>query len=418
MSHRHPARARPRAPQLVFALATLGPVAAAQESTSPAAAAWELVESAPVETELDHPDLRDAYVVWPEMIGAARERIDLAMFYAVDNPESRLGPTMEALRAAVERGVRVRFLYDATFRGQDAATLSALGEMGVELRGIDVGETLGGVLHAKYFVVDGEHVFAGSQNFDWRSLEHIGELGLRVRDARVAAPILRVFEMDWALAGGAKSRAEALAGLESASGDFPVALGADERAIRLTPALSPTGWLPDEGLWDQPALVALIDAAETSVRLQVMTYKMVDYERRYDGTLESALRRAAARGVAVELLVADWSKRRWTIEGLQSLQVLPGVDVRLVTLPQAQAGFVPFARVVHAKYLVVDGARGWLGSSNWEPGYFHASRNVGFLFEGAPLGGRLLAYFAGLWESEYAYPVDPCAQYEAPRIGR
>lgn len=42
----------------------------------------ELVESWPVETTLDQPDLRDADVVWKEMIERARRSIDFAEFYA------------------------------------------------------------------------------------------------------------------------------------------------------------------------------------------------------------------------------------------------------------------------------------------------------------------------------------------------
>ena len=38
-----------------------------------------LVESAPVETTLDHPDIPDAYQLWPEMIAGERDAdLDLA----------------------------------------------------------------------------------------------------------------------------------------------------------------------------------------------------------------------------------------------------------------------------------------------------------------------------------------------------
>ena len=41
----------------------------------------ELVESSPIETALDHPDLRDAFEVWPAMIGGAR-RSDVRVWLA------------------------------------------------------------------------------------------------------------------------------------------------------------------------------------------------------------------------------------------------------------------------------------------------------------------------------------------------
>jgi phosphatidylserine/phosphatidylglycerophosphate/cardiolipin synthase-like enzyme len=91
--------------------------------------------------------------------------------------------------------------------------------------------------------------------------------------------------------------------------------------------------------------------------------------------------------------------------------------VRLATVPQDPAGFVPYARVVHAKYVVVDGERAWIGTSNWERSYFYESRNAGLILEGTALAGTLEAFFRGGWTSDYAVPVDPDATYAAPRIG-
>jgi phosphatidylserine/phosphatidylglycerophosphate/cardiolipin synthase-like enzyme len=70
---------------------------------------------------------------------------------------------------------------------------------------------------------------------------------------------------------------------------------------------------------------------------------------------------------------------------------------------------------VHAKYLAVDGARGWIGTSNWEKDYFHASRNLGVTFESARLAGILDAFFDGNWSSPYAEPVRAEVAYTAPR---
>ena len=54
-----------------------------------------------------------------------------------------------------------------------------------------------GVLHAKYFVVDGRDAYLGSQNFDYRSLEHIFEIGVHTDSPAVATGLERVFESDW-----------------------------------------------------------------------------------------------------------------------------------------------------------------------------------------------------------------------------
>ena len=50
------------------------PVASVAPVGSQPAGRVDLVESAPVETNLDHADIPDAYQVWPEMIAGASRR--------------------------------------------------------------------------------------------------------------------------------------------------------------------------------------------------------------------------------------------------------------------------------------------------------------------------------------------------------
>ncbi|MFQ5600816.1 MAG: phospholipase D-like domain-containing protein, partial [Candidatus Krumholzibacteriia bacterium] len=335
---------------------------------------------------------------------------------ASNAPDSRLETIVRAIEAAADRGVRVRFLAEEKFYRTYPRTLDRLARRsGIEVRRYDVAALAGGVLHAKYFIVDTREAFAGSQNFDWRALTHIQELGLRIRIPGVVRALTDVFETDWALAAGADPGFRASPPPDGYG--FPAVVTQGEDTLRVTPVFSPTGWLPDEALWDLPRLLEMIDSARENVRVQLLSYRTVGRDGTYFGELESALRRAAARGVRVQLLVADWSKRRGTIEGLQSLQTLPDIEVNLVTIPEWSGGFVPYARVIHAKYLVVDARSCWLGTSNWEKDYFHRSRNVGLLVEGRALARRLDRYFVDNWNGRYAERVDPGATYEAPRIG-
>ncbi|HEX9101887.1 MAG TPA: phospholipase D-like domain-containing protein [Polyangia bacterium] len=370
-----------------------------------AAAVVELVETAPVETSLDHADLPEAADVWRALIGGARRTIDLAEFYVSSAPASRLSPVIEALLAAAARGVRVRLLVDDGFarhEGETLATLQASGKL--EIRRLDLRARSGGILHAKYFIVDGSDAYLGSQNFDWRSLTHIQELGVRLRSPALAGALADVFETDWALAGGGDPAARVHA---HATDRFPLVVGSGAERAELTPVYSPRGWLPDEKLWELPRLLAMIDGARRSVRVQLLTFR--------DAELEAALRRAAARGVRVELIVSDWCKRKGCVEGVQRLAAVPGVGVAFLDIPAWSGGFVPYARVAHAKYLVVDGERAWVGTSNWERDYFEKSRNVGLVIAGGRLPARLDAFFSDNWKSAYAERVDPRARYEAPR---
>lgn len=373
-----------------------------------------LAESFPVETTLDHPEIPDAPSVWLEMIGGAQKSLDFAEFYASNEPGSRLETVIQAVEAALGRAVTVRFLADARFEQTYPETLARLKDKGAAVRIIDYGKLAGGVLHAKYFIVDGRELFLGSQNFDFRSLAHIQELGVRLAEPKSVAALADIFATDWALAGGG-DQGFRVAPKPGGYG-FPAMVGQGEDAARVTLVASPKGYLPDESLWDLPRLTELIDSAQETVRVQLLTYRTVGYDKSYFETLESALRRAAARGVKVQMILADWSKRSPTIEGLQSLQPVPGIDVRLTTIPQWSGGFIPFARVSHAKYLVVDGKRSWIGTSNWEADYFFHSRNVGVIVEGATIGAQLDRFFTSTWSSPYAYDLDACARYEPPRV--
>lgn len=342
----------------------------------------ELVESWPLETTLDHADIRDAAVVWPGMIAAAQTRIDIAEFYISIGP--RLEPVIAALEQAVGRGVRVRIIADSKFAETYPETLSRLAARGASVRRWK--PPTGGVLHAKYFVVDGREGYLGSQNFDWRSLEQIQELGVRFTVPEDVRALEDIFETDWALAGGAPRP-----GLGT-----PYAFG-DTTLIA-----SPRELLPDERLWELPALVKLLDSAKQTIKVQVLTYRADIPE------LRAALDRASARGVQIQLLISNWVLRH-----PENLDGLPG-EVRILSIPQLPSGFIPFARVSHAKFCVIDGERAWVGTSNWEHDYFFKSRNVGLLINGGPLPRRLDSFFDGDWNSQYA---STAAAAPKPRVG-
>lgn len=384
-------------------------------ATQQTAPVLQLVESAPVETTLDHADIPNAAQVWPEMIAGATKELCFAEFYASDQPGSALASTLKAIESATTRGVRVRFLLDQRFAQTYPEIPARLRTLAAtEVRFFDMKPLTGGVLHAKYFVVDAREAYLGSQNFDWRSLAHIQELGVRITSPALAAELQKTFELDWQLADPARTKTERA---QAAEHDEHVAAGTALAGSGPWLVSSPRDLLAPDAHWDLPQLVRLVDGAREHVRVQLLTYKMTTRGDGYWDTLESALRRAAGRGVKVELLVADWCKRKGTIEGLQSLEPLENVSVKLVTIPQWTGGFVPYARVVHAKYLVVDGARAWLGTSNWERDYFYSSRNVGVVVEDTAFAGQLERFFASGWSSAYATPVDPCATYTAPKIG-
>ena len=234
-------------------------------------AAIELVETPPIETTLDHPDVPNAADVWVSMIDRAHQTLDFAEFYASeaepnDRGSSKLAPVVTAIERAAARGVRVRFLADSVFAPKYPETLERLKNAGASVRIIDFGQRGGGILHAKYFVVDGVEAFVGSQNFDWRALAHIQEMGVHVSSPVIAGALLDILDTDWELATGrgaanARVHRRPRTDVRTRSGET------------VTLVASPKGWLPDESSWELPKLVALLDGAAAAIDLQVLTYK-------------------------------------------------------------------------------------------------------------------------------------------------
>lgn len=355
-----------------------------QPSAKVDATTVELVESFPLETALGHPDVPDAKDVWVTMIDGARATLDVAEFYLSDDPRasaespSALGRVVAAIERAAARGVRVRVLVDASFLPKYPEVPERLRAMrGVEVRAIDGAKAFGGgILHAKYFVVDGTSAYLGSQNFDYRSLEHIHELGVRTTDTGVVTGLRRTFARDYAFASG-----------EPTADPGGPPLGAP--SPRTTFAASPRDALPEGIAWDLPLLVAELRRAHREICVAMLTYKAKMRDGSDFTDLDTELRAATKRGVRVRLVVGAWRATEPSLLALRDA----GVEVHAVEVPRWSGGEIPFARVVHAKYLVVDRERAWLGTSNWEGDYFLKSRNVGLFVNDSAFAGRLHGIF-------------------------
>ena len=392
----------------------------------------QFVESVPAETPLDLADLEEASVVWPRVIEQATDRFRVASFYysrigdgedagAPEGTPDFMAPILEGLAAAAGNGLKVQMMADSKFRKtypEVPAWFSTL--PGAESRILDADGHWGGVLHAKYFISDDDLVFVGSQNWDWRALDQIHELGVLVRHHRLATDLGRIFDMDWELAG-----TEAPAG-PSAETEVPdrsyraihpgypvITAHGDTVSVQL--AASPAKALPEGILWDLPLMVDMSDTARDSVHLQLLSYGVTDREKRLFDDLDSALRRASVRGVTVRIILSNWSKSSYSIPWIKSLAVLPHVEIRFTNIPEYSKGFIPFARVEHAKYLTVDGNALWIGTSNWSRGYFFESRNISLFFRGRGATRDPDRFFNLSWHGPFAETVDPAVEYAPPK---
>lgn len=375
---------------------------------------FELVHTVPVDTVLGTADLRQPGPVWIELFDGAKQRIDIGQFYAADHPGSVMDKVIEHLEAAGKRGVKIRFLLEEKgLKLSDAATLERLRAIpNLTFRVLPFGQVSGGIIHAKYMVVDGQQAFVGSQNFDWRSLEHIHETGLRINDATVVGQVQAIFEQDWqAQQALAEHRPVPL----PATGQEPARTGNYLVA-------SPHRYNPP-GVGDsQLELPRLLGEAKKEVRVQLLDYAPLSYgpdrTRPYYAVIDNAVRAAAARGVSIKLMVSNWNTDPLELPYLKSLVVLPNVQVRIVTLPEAKQGFIPYARVIHSKAMEIDGQVAWVGTSNWLGGYLDNSRNLEVVMRSDAMAKRLGELHEQLWEGPYARALGVADEYPAPHPGQ
>ncbi|AZD79743.1 phospholipase D-like domain-containing protein [Pseudomonas chlororaphis] len=374
---------------------------------------FELVHTVPVDTALGTADLRQPGPVWIELFDGAKSQIDIGQFYAADHPGSVLGKVIEHLEAAGKRGVRIRFLLEEKgLKLSDPATLERLRAIpNLTFRVLPYARVSGGIIHAKYMVVDGKQAFIGSQNFDWRSLEHIHETGLRISDETTVAQVQAIFEQDW--------QAQAAV---AANQPVPLPAAGQEPARRGNYLVaSPQRYNPP-GVGDsQQELPHLLAEAQNEVRVQLLDYAPLSYgperTRPYYAVIDNAVRAAAARGVSIKLLVSNWNTDKLELPYLKSLAVLPNVQIRIITLPQASQGFIPYARVIHSKTMDIDGQVAWVGTSNWLGGYLDNSRNLEVVMHDSAMAKRIGELHEQLWNGPYAKPIEVMAEYPDPHPG-
>ena len=367
---------------------------------------FELVYSYPVETSLEESDLRQAQEVWPAMFDAATKSIDIEQFYVTPSTGEPLEQSLLALERAAKRGVKIRVLLEKKFEKNSLDGIARLKSIpGLDLRVLEWGKVQGeGIIHAKFFIVDGAQAYVGSQNFDWRSLKHIHETGLRVSDAGVAKSVQSVFDHDW--------------GYVTRSDDFEEKKPtASDRTSRAYLVASPWRKNP-AGVGDSQAeLVSLIADATSTLQIQLLDYNPTTYGRpkHYYAPIDTALRDAAVRGVKVKLLVSHWNTDQPAVDHLKSLSLIPGIEVRIITVPEAKSGPIPFARTAHSKYMVADGKVAWIGTSNWAGGYLEQSRNLEIVVKDEALAARAAKMHAHLWDSPYTAPIEVLKTYSKPR---
>lgn len=145
-----------------------------------------------------------------DLISRARIEVVIVSAYLIPTP-----PLADAMRSAIERGVKVTILTNSIGSNNHLAAHSAyrnhirglvssgvtLHEMRTEAedRSLYIADPVQDkklALHAKYLIIDDDEVFIGSANLDPRSLRINTEMGLLVRDRALNRAIREMTEPD------------------------------------------------------------------------------------------------------------------------------------------------------------------------------------------------------------------------------
>jgi cardiolipin synthase len=289
-------------------------------------------------------------IAYPAMLEAIEQATtSVAMMSYIFDYDAAGRLFVDALAAAVDRGVEVRVLVDGVgVKYGSPWVTTVLAKRGVPnamfLRTWAPAQMtyLNMRNHRKILVVDGRIGFTGGMNIREGSLldrptsHPIQDLHFRL-DGPVVAELMEAFAEDWLFATG-----EAL----------------DD--ARWRPPLSPAGETPARGIPDGPDdnfethrwtfLGAIAQARE---RIEIVTPYFIP-----DQTLITALNTAAMRGVQVDVLIPAKNNLRFVqwacTAGLWQL-LIRGVHVHLTTPP-----------FDHTKLFIVDGRWVMFGSTNWD----------------------------------------------------
>ena len=375
---------------------------------------FRLVESIPLEAAVGKSEIENTIDVWLEIVGNAKRTIDIETFYFADQEDSPLNEFMASLKSAAGRGVKVRIIVDSSFYSSNDKSVDILeGVPNIEIRKIPMRNISGGVMHAKFFIVDNETVFAGSQNMDWRALIHIHEIGAVVNDKKLAETFTEIFETDWKLCEGNLGGITGMRVNHFVNRDNPVILSdSGSGVIEIYPAVSPYEYSMSGLNYELDELLRLINESKQKLNIQVYSYSVKDKSSGGFYAIDSALRNAAARGVKIRMIIPDWATKPSAIDAIKELSLVENIQLKISSIPLYSGGFIPYARVDHSKYFTADDEMSWISTTNWERNYFYNSRNVSFVVRSKEINKKLSGVFELWWNSPFSEFIDVNKQYE------
>jgi cardiolipin synthase len=289
-------------------------------------------------------------------ISSAKKSIHMIMFHLT------VPDVVDALARAAGRGVEVRVILDgkALASHSSAAVAQKLSDHGVQ---VTASSPKFSITHVKAMVVDDARAYVMSLNLT-RPYDHTRDYAVVTDDRGVVAEFDRVFDAD-----------------EKNATD----------KTKTSPPLSDPAlvWSPVNA---EARVVALIDSAQKTL--------VATTENLGDKRVQAALARAAARGVKVRLLAPLCDEGGNPLRNVKYEIALDRANVDARVMPPPASRDQPY---MHAKMMIVDGARAFVGSINFSENSMRRARELGIVFEDR----AAITAFSNVFESDWRFAAPP-----------
>jgi phosphatidylserine/phosphatidylglycerophosphate/cardiolipin synthase-like enzyme len=244
----------------------------------------------------------------------------------------------EAMTYAVSRGVSVQALVAPASKGwtkKNKRLSEELAKVGIEVRVPRARKEKIKRYHYKIMTIDNETSLILTFNPTQKNLHYARDFGLLIKDEEIATELSRLFDSDW--------------------------LGEVYKPSELPLAISPNN--------SRQKMIELLNSAERTIR--ILDAKVEDQQA------IGLLLRKASVGCNIKIISEDTSYD----------EVVPNYHVRKLARYK-----------LHAKCIVVDGSRFFIGSQNLRPVSLDRRREVGMIVEDDAMARKIERVFDEDWD--------------------
>ncbi|CAN5590047.1 hypothetical protein BH10BDE1_BH10BDE1_34780 [soil metagenome] len=291
---------------------------------------------------------RDGHAPFTDAIDAAKKQVSMVMFHLSEKS------VIASLKAAGTRGVETKVILDREIAAKSASAPGIIADLKAAGVQVELSSPAFSITHEKSMLIDGKTLFITSMNMT-TIFSRTRDFGIVTAEKTAIDEYKTFFDTDWSNA-------------QTGAGVTP-------------PDSTDLVWSPTSST---AKLTALIASAKKTVDIMVENLGSAD--------IQAALSAAAKSGVTIRLLVPA------CIEGTAPNRNEPyldqlmadGVDARVMAGTPSTA--IPYT---HAKMMVVDKHKFYLGSENFSFNSLTKAREVGLVRDNAGLAKEISAIFDG-----------------------